>query len=50
MTYPPEDYYEKDMKKTKSVLRTIFSKAFIIALIVTIVVYFLIDKFIQWLS
>ena len=45
MTYPPEDFYNKDNKK-KSV---IFSKYFLVALIVTVIVYYCIDILIQWL-
>ena len=28
MTYPPPDAYKEDMKKTKGILRIIFSKNF----------------------
>ena len=44
MTYPPQDYYEKDRKR---VIR--FLKYFSLALITTIIVYYIIDKLLLYL-
>ena len=49
MTYPPPDVYKEDMKKTKGILRIIFSKNFLIAAIATVMIYKLIDMIITWM-
>lgn len=50
MTYPPEDYYEKDLKKTKGLLRTVFSKHFLIAATATVILYYIIDKILLYIT
>jgi len=50
MTYPPKEFYKEDMRKTKSTLKKIFNKHLLVALIITTIVYYIIDKLILWLK